>query len=335
MSNFIRQQLSELVNHHGNILIEDANYCESQLHETFGNEYKLEIFLLSNAIKEGIVKELIGQPPQNTTQTAWLADLIQTFYDNSLEFLHLDKKLAKWTVQTWLFALRPAHLPSSEQASINHNFKRLSEWNPVDYFILLWWILVKPKQLQAYRKIFGDSDENRVGKWLVSSLTWWPLLIPILASGLGLFLPAPEEWPPYVYLLFSILIIGCWLITGWLGNIGEGSIMGNITFGVIFGMIFGVIYVVSIVSAFLLANEMSNHSSLGLTYIIAYIVAFYIAYVIAIIVAHSVKHTVTNSFINGTPSSLIRFAFALLVIAYLFLFWFCFLRGERLLINMS
>lgn len=333
MSNFLRQQLSELVNRHGKILTEDADYFESLLRKSCGDEYKLEIFLLSNAIKEGIVKALLEQPPQHLTPAAWLEELIQRFYENSLEFLRLDKKLAQWTVQTWLFALRPAHLPSSKQASINQNVKRLSEWNPVDYIILLWWILVKPKQLQAYRKLFGDSDENRVGKWLVSSLTWWPLLIPILASGLGLFLPAPEEWAPYVYLLFSFLIIGCWLVTGWLGNVGEGSIMGNITFGVIFGMIFGVIYVISIVSAFMLANEMSNQSSLGLAYIIAYIVAFYIAYVIAIVVAHALKHTVTNSFINGTPSSVIRFAFALLVIAYLFLFWFCFLGGEHLLIN--
>ncbi len=332
MSNFIRQQLSELVNQHGKILTEDAEYCESLLHENCGDEYKLEIFLLSNAVKEGIAKTLLEPPPQNTTQTAWLNDLIQKFYDNSLEFLHLDKQLAKWAVETWLFALRPAHL-SSEQTSLNQNFKRLSEWNPIDYIILLWWILVKPKQLQAYRKRFGELDENRVGKWLVSSLTWWPLLIPILASGLGLFLPAPEEWPPNVYILFSILIIGCWFVTGWLGNIGEGSIMGNITFGVIFGMIFGVIYVVSIVAAFLLANQISNHSSLGLAYIIAYIVAFYIAYVIAIIVAHAVKHTITNDFINGTPSSLVRLAFMLLFIAYLFLFWFCFLGGERLLMN--
>jgi len=334
MSNFIRQQLSELVNRHGKILTENPDYCESLLHENFGDEYKLEIFLLSNAIKEGIVKALLEQPPQHLTQAAWITNLIQTFYDNSLEFLRLDKKLAKWTVQTWLLALRPAHLPSSEQAAINQNFKRLSEWNPVDYIILLWWILVKPKQLQAYRQVFGDSDENRVGKWLVSSLTWWPLLIPILASGLGLFLPAPEAWPPYVYLWFSLLIIGCWLVTGWLGNVGEGSMMGNITFGVIFGMVFGVIYVVSIVSAFILANEMSHHSALGLAYIIAYIVAFYIAYITAIGIAHALRRTVTNSFIHGTPSSFVRFAFLLLVTAYLFLFWFCFLGGEQLLINM-
>ena len=328
MSDFPREQLCKLINLHGNILTEDANHCESLLHESCGDEYKLEIFLLSNAVKEGIAKALLEQPPQDLTQAAWLANLIDKFYHNSLEFLHLDKKLAKWTVQTWLLALRPAHLPSSDKASINPTFKRLSEWNPVDYIILLWWILVKPKQLQAYRQSFGEEDENRVGKWLVSSLTWWPLLIPILASGFGLFLPTPTEWPPQVYLWFSILIIGCWILTGWLGNVGEGSVMGNITFGVIFGMVFGVIYVISIVSAFLLASDMSYYqSSLGLAYVVAYIVAFYIAYVVAIVVAHAVRDTVTDSFINGTPSSFVRFAFVLLVIAYLFLFWFCFLGG--------
>ncbi|MEN8216575.1 MAG: hypothetical protein ABFS56_09400 [Pseudomonadota bacterium] len=207
--------------------------------------------------------------------------------------------------------------------------KPLSALNPIDYIRLLWWILVKPQQLQIYRQTFGEEDENRVGKWLVSTLIWGPLLMPILASGLGLLSLVPEESPHGVYLLFTLLLIGCWLLTGWLGNVGEGSVMGNVTFGMMFGMLFGVVYVVAIVTAFLVAMATSE------AYIVAYVVAFYIAYVVAIAVAFAVKDTVTNSLITGTPSTIVRLAFLLLVAAYLFLFWFCFLEAEQFVKTMA
>ncbi len=162
----------------------------------------------------------------------------------------------------------------------------------------------------------------------MSTLTWGPLLIPILASGLGLLFPAPEGWPPEIYLLFGVLLIGCWLLTGWLGNVGGGNMMANVAFGVMFGMVFGVVYVIAIVLAFLVALESASHEAFSVAYIMAYVMAFYMAYVVAIGVAHAVRDTVTNSLTTGSPSSLVRMAFLLLVAAYFFLFWFCFFGGE-------
>ena len=50
--------------------------------------------------------------------------------------------------------------------------RRLSPWNPLDHLRLLWWVLVTPQRLKAYRGAFGEKDERRVGRWLVSTLIW-------------------------------------------------------------------------------------------------------------------------------------------------------------------
>jgi len=322
MNDFPRQQLSDLIKVHGTILAKEPERCESLLQEKCGNDYKLEIFLLINAIKGGVTQALL-KAPEHSSQEAWAAKLTEHLYNNHLAFLGLEKDVAQWAVESWGLVLFQEAIPP----------KRLSAWNPIDYMRLLWWILVSPQQLQIYRQAFGEEDENRVGKWLVSSLTWGPLMMPILAAGLGLLWFVPQDWPSGVYLLFTLLLIGCWLLTGWLGNVGEGSVMGNVAFGVMFGMIFGVVYVVAIVIAFLVAVEVATHQAFGVGYVLAYVVAFYMAYVVAVAVAMAVRDTVTNSLISATPSTLVRIAFLLLVAADLFLFWFCFLGGEQFLVQ--
>jgi hypothetical protein len=37
--------------------------------------------------------------------------------------------------------------------------KQLSPRNPTDHLRLLWWVFVVPKQLIAYRAIYGEEDE--------------------------------------------------------------------------------------------------------------------------------------------------------------------------------
>ncbi len=48
--------------------------------------------------------------------------------------------------------------------------KQLSALNPLDYLSLLWWILVMPQQLIAYRKKFGRDEYWVLGKLLVNRL---------------------------------------------------------------------------------------------------------------------------------------------------------------------
>jgi len=67
---------------------------------------------------------------------------------------------------------------------------RLSPLNPLDYLRLLWWVLVMPQNLKAYREIFSEWDDEYINKWLISTLVWLPLLIATLALGLEM-LPLP------------------------------------------------------------------------------------------------------------------------------------------------
>jgi hypothetical protein len=191
---------------------------------------------------------------------------------------------------------------------------------------------VKPQQIRLYRQLFGETDENRAGKWLVSTLTWWPLLMPTLAAGFEILLPSSDNWPPHAYLWFSVLLVGCWLLTGRLGNVGQDSFMGNVAFGVVFSVIFGVTYALAIALALFVASGVMS-KAIGVAFVIAYVVSFYLAYVIAVGIAFSVKDTVTNSLKTGTPYLLARLTFVLLVAAYAFLTWFCFLGGSELLIK--
>ncbi len=63
--------------------------------------------------------------------------------------------------------------------------RQLSPWNPLDHLRLLWWILVAPQRLVMYREAYGEDDEYRVGKWLISVLAWLPLFVLIVALEIG------------------------------------------------------------------------------------------------------------------------------------------------------
>lgn len=98
---------------------------------------------------------------------------------------------------------------------------RLSVWKPLDYLRLLWWILVMPQQLQAHREFCGEEEQERVGKWLVSTLIWLPFLIPLLGLGLELLPHSSKAWSADTYLIWSAVVFVCWLLTGWLGDVED------------------------------------------------------------------------------------------------------------------
>ncbi|RKZ91641.1 MAG: hypothetical protein DRR19_06695, partial [Candidatus Parabeggiatoa sp. nov. 1] len=95
-----RQILCELVNHHGTILCIDAERCEFFLRNACGGEYKREVFVLVNAIKEDVAKELLN-PPVGLPIEAVFNYLAQRLCEN----LWLDKTAARWAVQSWGIAL--------------------------------------------------------------------------------------------------------------------------------------------------------------------------------------------------------------------------------------
>jgi formylglycine-generating enzyme required for sulfatase activity len=101
MHNFPRKKLCELINSHGISLSNDARRCEGFLHDTCKNssKYKREIFVLVNALREGVAQNLLNPPPGS--QDALFTRLVNRLHDN----LGLDKEAAEWAVQSWVKAL--------------------------------------------------------------------------------------------------------------------------------------------------------------------------------------------------------------------------------------
>jgi hypothetical protein len=241
--------------------------------------------------------------------------------------------------------------------------EQLSPWNPLDHLRLLWWILIKPQRLKAYRKIFGKNDEKRVGKWLLSTLTWFPLLVLTLALGLEFLPPFEKASPLDTYLWDSALLVGCWLLTGWLGDIDEywvaivafvvaGVVAGVVAFDVAgvmaVGVPFGVTGVVAFDVAFIVAFFVVGNVAFGVTFGVVVFVGLFMFFVmfsgafsamfglgflvgvgVALLVVAGAAEAVEKSLETGTPSFLAHLTFLLLLAAHLFLIWFSFLDGWR------
>jgi len=94
--------------------------------------------------------------------------------------------------------------------------QQLSPWNPLDHLRLLWWVLVTPRWLKAYRETFGEKAERGVGKWLVSTLIWVPLSIPVLAMGLGILPNTEGDYSLSAYLLTIAVFVFGWVLTSLL-----------------------------------------------------------------------------------------------------------------------
>jgi serine/threonine protein kinase len=141
---------------------------------------------------------------------------------------------------------------AQEAKKQRRRFLSLSFFNPLHHLRLLWWILVMPQRFKAYRAICGDEELKRVCSWLVSTLVWLPLLMPILGLGLELLPHSSKAWSAETYLLLSAGVFVCWLLTGWLGSI-ESIAYGCDTGGagcIAFVVVFVVVFVVAFVVAF-------------------------------------------------------------------------------------
>jgi hypothetical protein len=106
-----------------------------------------------------------------------------------------------------------------DHPSQREQLRRLSPRDPRDHLRLLWWVLVTPQQLKAYRHAFGEKDERRVGRWLASTLIWLPLGIPTLALGLNILSRGADAFPTTFYLGCLMGLILAWSLTVGLGGI--------------------------------------------------------------------------------------------------------------------
>ncbi len=285
MHDFPRQKLAELISRHGTIISEDAKRCESLLRNACGDESRREIFVLINAIKEGVVKELLSQP---LPDDKLINSLAQQLHNN----LWLDKVAANWAVESWDIALKskdkspqpnqPVIEKTEEPQPAAKLSKRFFPLNPLDYLHLLWWVLVMPQQLQAYREVFGNEDEKRLGNWLISSLIWWPLLLPTLALGLELWPHSPKTWLAETYLSFSLILFGSWFLTGYL------KLKKNVTVGMAIFVSALVAILVSVDVAGIMAGSLTNDLLIGIAMIMATFIMIFVAIGMAVVIAGDV-----------------------------------------------
>jgi len=80
--------------------------------------------------------------------------------------------------------------------------------------------------LQVHIEIFGEEEQKRLSKWLISTLVWLPLLIPLLGLGLELLPHSSKAWSVDTYLIWSAVVFVCWLITGLLGDVEDDTAFG-------------------------------------------------------------------------------------------------------------
>jgi hypothetical protein len=238
-----------------------------------------------------------------------------------LQAIEVDKKAWEKACQQNTQAAYQAYLEGNTVKKYADEAKKrrllsLSLFNPFDHLRLLWWTLVMPQQLIAHREIYGDEEQKRVGKWLVSTLIWLPLLMPTLGLGLELLPHSSKAWSADTYLLWSGGVFVCWLLTGLLGGIDNDAAVG-VAVGVVVGVAGSVAFVVAFVVAVVVAAVVAGGVAVGVAGV-------------AVVVAVGVAVVVKKSLKTGTPSWIARFAFRLLIAAHLFLIGFCFLGGWRL-----
>lgn len=117
-----RQKLRELIVQYGRSMCDDPRRCEALLKDYCG-QYKREIFVLVNALKNRLAEELINSPAGVPPALLW-GRLTQRLKDE----LAMSEAAAHWAVESWALALgviaqplpvaKPAPVPSPSSPPI-------------------------------------------------------------------------------------------------------------------------------------------------------------------------------------------------------------------------
>ncbi|KHD04878.1 hypothetical protein PN36_30415 [Candidatus Thiomargarita nelsonii] len=344
------------------------------------------------AIKENREKrrkdKMLGQPPVQKKSAVHADDLKGSSAQTAKKRIQVDKKVENIALEQPISLdnralkaydnetqgdehLKGQRIPdkpitqeSAEKVNDNTQTKQLlSPLNPLDHLHLLWWTLVTPEKLKNYHKF---TNEKSVGKWLLSTLIWLSLLIPILALGLELLPHSAKAWGPEIYMMLSALLAVCWLLTGWLGDIDNekafyltifmafcvGSFIAfSIVFGVKGGMTVAMVIGVAILVVGGVTTAMGSiltvstvgQVAIGMTVGVVFGLSFglfslelsllagIVAFGLVFGLAGDVEGSIREGIDTGIPSRFARLTFLLLLTSYLFLFAYCFLGGWSLL----
>lgn len=100
MHDLPRQKLAELLAKYGHGLCDDPKRLEALLKDVLRNEHKRETFVLVNASREGIAKEL-----RSSASGLSMEVLIPKLVRQLCQDLALDEGAAQWSVESWAFAM--------------------------------------------------------------------------------------------------------------------------------------------------------------------------------------------------------------------------------------
>lgn len=183
--------------------------------------------------------------------------------------------------------------------------------NLMHWMLLLWWALVRPDHLKEYESGLSEQSRERliqVGSWMVSTLTWLPLLLAVVwisrNQGLVVSVIAWEGFDPWFEKGLPLVFGGVavlWLLTalfGYLSPHDDGTISArNILLEAIVGLgvAFAAVGLASVVTL--------SRVDLGIATGVAVTVAFGVSNVPAARVVRAVAIIAAFAAILGTALS--------------------------------
>ncbi|MCX7420923.1 MAG: hypothetical protein NT013_15485 [Planctomycetia bacterium] len=115
MHDLPRQKLTELLAKYGHGVCDDPKRLEALLKDLLRNEHKRETFVLTNALREGVAKELRTSTTTLPTEVL-AAKLVRQLRSN----LGLEDSVARWGVESWAIALGvPIRLPTDNPTTLS------------------------------------------------------------------------------------------------------------------------------------------------------------------------------------------------------------------------
>lgn len=101
------------------------------------------------------------------------------------------------------------------------------------------WLFLTPARPGAHREQAGDRTVRHIGAWLVSTLIWLPLLIPLLAMDVRVMPVSSEQ------LSSSAFVVAGWVLTGLFGRYVPSGRWRMAFCGIAHGLVFLVAFFVA------------------------------------------------------------------------------------------
>ncbi len=99
MNDAPRQKLREIIRQHGQVIIENPRRLENLLRDYCG-EFRREISVLTMALEEHAVADMLAASASTLPRKVTLARLAQRLCDN----LALSETAARWSIESWAWA---------------------------------------------------------------------------------------------------------------------------------------------------------------------------------------------------------------------------------------